>query len=115
MAENRATALEQTFAVYDDEHPDVMRHMKAEAEAREQLIQANERLQKYESTYGTISNIPPDVQRLEEQLRLKEEELQRLRLSDIQRAQVSNMITDWSGRRRFDKLVCRLRHLYIQS
>jgi E3 ubiquitin-protein ligase BRE1 len=76
----------------------VVRHMKAESETRTQLIHANERLQKYESTYGTLSNLPPDVQRLEEQLRVKEDELQRLRLIDIQRAQVRDTFTHWPER-----------------
>jgi E3 ubiquitin-protein ligase BRE1 len=95
-AENRATALEQTFAVYDDAHPDVMRHMRGEADFLEKLTRASELLQKYQSTYGDPSNLPPDTQRLAEQLRQKEDELQKLRLSDIQRGQVSGTVASWS-------------------
>jgi hypothetical protein len=88
-AESRASALEQSFAMFDDDHPDIMKHIKAETEAREQLADITKQLEKYQSIYGDLSQLPPDVQGLEAQLRLKEDEVQRLQLVDKQRAQVS--------------------------
>ena len=79
--------------MFDDEHPEIMKHIKAETEAREQLADVARRLEKYQSIYGEPSQLPPDVRILEEQLRLKEDEIQRLRLADVQRGQASSANT----------------------
>jgi E3 ubiquitin-protein ligase BRE1 len=75
--------------MFDDDHPDIMKHIKAETEAREQLAAADKRLEKYQSIYGDPSQLPLDLKGMEERLRTKEEEVERLRLVDKQRSQVS--------------------------
>ena len=88
-AEGRASALVQSFAMFDDDHPDIMKHIKTEAETREQLADTTKRLERYQSIYGDPSQLPSDIQSMEELLRSKEEEIERLRLVDKQRSQVS--------------------------
>jgi len=87
-AENRVAALERTFSVYQDGQPERVEHMKAAADAFKQLSEANAELEKYHRTYGDLSTLPPDVSRLAKQLRMKEEELERLRLSATQQTEV---------------------------
>ncbi|KDR75197.1 hypothetical protein GALMADRAFT_69292 [Galerina marginata CBS 339.88] len=85
QAESRVAALEQTFSIYQDDHPDIVEHMKAEAEAIQQLSQVNAALERYKQTYGTLSTLPPEVSQLAEQVRIKELELESLRLAERQR------------------------------
>jgi len=88
QAENRISALEQTFSIYQDDHPDIVQHMKAQADALERLEKVKAELGRYEQTYGPISENSPEVSELLEQLRLKEDELEKLRLCEIQRQTV---------------------------
>ncbi|KIM45233.1 hypothetical protein M413DRAFT_441916 [Hebeloma cylindrosporum] len=87
QAENRIAALEQTFSIYQDDHPDIVQHMKAQADALEKLEEVKAELGRYERTYGPMSRNSPEVSELLEQLRLKEDELEKLRLSEIKRKQ----------------------------
>lgn len=87
-AENRAAALEQTLSIFDDDHPDVVEHMKAEADALQKLSEAEAQLVKYKTIYGDNSTLPPDVSKMAEQLGQKEDEIQKLRLLDIHHTQV---------------------------
>ncbi|KAF8904461.1 hypothetical protein CPB84DRAFT_1845408 [Gymnopilus junonius] len=91
-AENRLAVLEKTFSIYQNDNPDVAQHMKAEAEAIERLSQVNADLEKYERTYGPLASLPPDVTQLAEQLRLKERELEQLRLVDRQRQEAESSL-----------------------
>jgi E3 ubiquitin-protein ligase BRE1 len=84
-AEARADALEKPFSIFNEEHPDVIAHMKAEAEARQQLTVVTSQLERYQATYGEPS---PDIQQLEVQLRLKTEELRKLKMQEAQRNEV---------------------------
>jgi E3 ubiquitin-protein ligase BRE1 len=88
-AELRAASLEQSLSGFDNDHPEVRQHITAEAEARQQLTDVTKQLKKYQSVYGNSSTLPPDVQQLSDQLQHKEEEIQRLRLLDAQRGEVS--------------------------
>ncbi|KAF8973107.1 BRE1 E3 ubiquitin ligase-domain-containing protein [Flammula alnicola] len=85
QAENRVAALEQTFSIYQDDHPDIVQHMKAQADALEQLSRVKSELEKYQRTFGSLSTMSGDVSQLTEQLRIKEVELERLRLLETQR------------------------------
>ena len=87
-AENRVAALEQMFSIYRDQPGELMERMKATAEAFEQLSDANARLEKYRRIYGDLSTLSPDVVHLTEQLRTKEAELERLRMSVTQQTEV---------------------------
>jgi E3 ubiquitin-protein ligase BRE1 len=66
--------------------------MNAEVEVRQQLADATRKLEMYQSCFGDAVDVPPDVQQLSSQLRIKEEELQTLRLTEKQRAQVSGLL-----------------------
>jgi E3 ubiquitin-protein ligase BRE1 len=81
-------ALEESLSCFDDDHPEIRQHVTAEAEARQQLAGVTKQLEKYQSVYGDSSTLPPDAQQLSDQLRKKEDEMQKLRLSDIQRGEV---------------------------
>jgi E3 ubiquitin-protein ligase BRE1 len=85
--------LEQTFSVYQDDHPDIVQHMKAQTDALEQLEKVKSKLGRYEQTYGPMSESSPEVLELSEQLRLKEDELEKLRLCEIQRREVCTIIS----------------------
>ena len=84
-AENRVAALEQMVSSYHDQPAELMERMK---EAFEQLADANAQLEKYRRIYGDLSTLSPDVAHLAEQLRTKEEELERLRMSATQQTEV---------------------------
>jgi E3 ubiquitin-protein ligase BRE1 len=88
IAENRVAVLERMFPVSQDDQPELTEHMKAAAEAFSQLADANAQLEKYKRTYEDLSTLSPDVSRLAEQLRTKEEELERLRMSATQQTEV---------------------------
>ena len=81
--------LEKTFSALNEEHPDAVLHLKAEAEVRQQLVTAMAQLERYQSIYGDPSTLPPDLQHLEAQLRSKAEEIQALKLLDKQHQEVS--------------------------
>ncbi|KAJ7045767.1 BRE1 E3 ubiquitin ligase-domain-containing protein [Mycena alexandri] len=83
-AEQRTAAVDQTLSIFQDEYPNVVHHMEAEADALQKLAAATVKLEKYEQTYGDLSTLPPDVAQLAEKLRVQEEEIKRLRLKDKQ-------------------------------
>ncbi|KAF7361671.1 putative allantoicase [Mycena venus] len=83
-AEQRAAAVDQTLSIFQDDHPNVVQHMEAEANALQKLAAATAKLDKYEQTYGDLSSLPPDVAQLAEKVRVQEEEIKRLRLKDEQ-------------------------------
>ncbi|KAG5648585.1 hypothetical protein DXG03_003196 [Asterophora parasitica] len=91
-AEKRATLLEELLSKYQADRPEVANHLKAEMDALQALAQAQAELKKYKSIYGDTSSLPPDVSTLSEQLQQKEEELQRLRLLDIQHSQAETTL-----------------------
>ncbi|KAF9469928.1 BRE1 E3 ubiquitin ligase-domain-containing protein [Collybia nuda] len=91
-AENRAAALEQTLSIFQDDHPNVVEHMKAEADAIQKLAEARTELEKYKAVYGNHSTIPSDASELSEQLKQKEDEIERLRLLNTQRAQAETSL-----------------------
>ncbi|KAJ3508382.1 hypothetical protein NLJ89_g5785 [Agrocybe chaxingu] len=84
-AENKAAALEQTLMLFQNEHPEHGDSIFVEAESREQLKEIKSRLHEYERVFGSSAAHPPDIARLAEQLRLKEAELEKLRLQERQR------------------------------
>ncbi|KAJ7647129.1 BRE1 E3 ubiquitin ligase-domain-containing protein [Roridomyces roridus] len=86
-AEQRAAAVDQTLSIFQDDHPNVVQHMEAEANALQKLAEATAKLEKYESTFGDLSTLPPDVAQLAEKLREQEDEIKRLRLIDAQHNQ----------------------------
>jgi E3 ubiquitin-protein ligase BRE1 len=63
--------------------------MMAEADALQKLSEVTAQLEKYQTVYGDPSTLPPEVSNLADQLKQKESEIQRLRLLDTQRGQVS--------------------------
>jgi E3 ubiquitin-protein ligase BRE1 len=69
----RIDALEKTLAKVDESNPDLAKHLRAEAEIREAYSETRERLERYESIYGSgsQSSTPDLVKRLSD----KEEEL----------------------------------------
>ncbi|KAJ6500129.1 BRE1 E3 ubiquitin ligase-domain-containing protein [Mycena vitilis] len=87
-AEQRAAAVDQTLSIFQDDHPNVVQHMEAEANALQKLAAASTKLEKYEKTYGDLSSLPPDVAQLAEKIRVQEEEINRLRLMDAQHIKV---------------------------
>ncbi|KAF8894030.1 hypothetical protein BD779DRAFT_1797962 [Infundibulicybe gibba] len=105
IAENRSAALQQTFLIFQDDHPNVVAHMKAEAEALERLAEATTQLQKYQSIYGDLAAQESTVAALAAQLEEKEHDLCRLRLLDTQRtqsetslyAEIDKLSTAWEG------------------
>lgn len=92
MAEQRAAAVDQTLSIFQDDHPNVVQHMEAEADALQKLAAATARLEKYENTYGNLSTLPPDVAQLAERLQEQEDEIKRLRLIDAQHTQVRRWV-----------------------
>ncbi|KAF8200665.1 BRE1 E3 ubiquitin ligase-domain-containing protein [Pholiota molesta] len=85
QAENRIAALEQTFSIYQDDHPDIVQHMKAEADALEELSRVKSELERYQRIYGPSATLSADVSHLMKQLQDKEGECQQLRLLETQR------------------------------
>jgi E3 ubiquitin-protein ligase BRE1 len=88
MAEQRAAAVDQTLSIFQDDHPNVVQHMEAEANALQKLAATAEKLEKYEKTYGDLSSLTPDTAQLAEKVRVQEEEIKRLRLKDEQHVKV---------------------------
>lgn len=92
VAEDRAAALEQTLSHFQNDHPKIAEHMKAEVDACQQLSVVKVQLEKYKTVYGDPSTLPLDASKLMEQLQQKEEENQRLRLLDTQRSQAETSL-----------------------
>ncbi|KAF9010533.1 BRE1 E3 ubiquitin ligase-domain-containing protein [Cyathus striatus] len=90
--EGRVAALEQTFSIYQDDHPDVVQHMRAEAEALQQLSEATAQLKQYQKVYGDEVTLPLDVSRLREKLKEKESELEKLRLLESQHVEAEKSL-----------------------
>ncbi|KAJ7747309.1 BRE1 E3 ubiquitin ligase-domain-containing protein [Mycena metata] len=86
-AEQRAAAVNQSLSIFQDEYPNVVHHMEAEANALQKLAAATVKLEKYEKTYGDLATLPLDVAQLAEKLRVQDEEIERLRLKDKQHLQ----------------------------
>jgi E3 ubiquitin-protein ligase BRE1 len=80
--------VDQTLSIFQDDHPNVVQHMEAEANALQKLAAVTAKLEKYENTYGDLSTLPPDVAQLAEKIRVQEEEIKRLRLMDAQHVKV---------------------------
>ncbi|KNZ72904.1 E3 ubiquitin-protein ligase BRE1 [Termitomyces sp. J132] len=92
VAEQRASILEQSLSKYQDAHPDIAEHLKAEADALQRLADVQAQLEKYKRVYGDASGLPPDTSALAEQLRRKEEEVHKLRLQDTQHTQAETSL-----------------------
>ena len=86
--------MEQSLSTLEDGYPDAVKCMKAEAEARQQLVRAKRELSEYQSVFGDLSVLSPDMQALSDQLRQKEDEINRLRLLNTQHTQVGGVRTD---------------------
>ncbi|KAF7376361.1 putative allantoicase [Mycena sanguinolenta] len=84
LAEQRAAAVNQTLSIFQDDHPNVVQHMEAEANALQKLAAATAELESYQKTYGELSSLNPDVAQLAEKVKVQEEEIKRLRLKDEQ-------------------------------
>jgi E3 ubiquitin-protein ligase BRE1 len=66
--------------------------MRAETEVRQQLASTTAQLAKYQTIYGDPSTLPPDLQNLEAQLRVKSDEISRLQLLESQHAEVNALV-----------------------
>ena len=86
VAEQRAAAVNQTLSIFQDDHPNVVQHMEAEADALQKLAAANAKVEAYEKMFGNSS--PPDVAQLTEKIRVQEGEITKLRLLNEQHAKV---------------------------
>ncbi|TFY80894.1 hypothetical protein EWM64_g3118 [Hericium alpestre] len=91
-SEARATSIEQQLAFFEEEHPDVIKHMRSEAEARQQLAEAMKLLNQYQATYGKSSTLPPETKQLMSQLERNEQELKALRLQEAQHTQAETAL-----------------------
>lgn len=67
--------------------------MKAQADALEGLAQVKSELEKYQSTFGPLATMSPDLAQLKEQLQSKESEIQQLRLLETQGKAVCFTVT----------------------
>ncbi|PCH43601.1 BRE1-domain-containing protein [Wolfiporia cocos MD-104 SS10] len=91
-AETRLNALEATMAQLQQEQPGSAKHIEAEAELRGQLAALHKRLDEYQSIYGDSLSTTPEVQALSQQLKAKEDEIQRLRLQEQQFLQADKLL-----------------------
>ncbi|KAJ7072145.1 hypothetical protein C8F01DRAFT_1243222 [Mycena amicta] len=80
-AEQREAAVNQTLSIFQDDHPNVVQHMEAEADALQRLAAASTKLDQYEQLFG---HLPLDVAQLTTKLRDQDEELTKLRLLNEQ-------------------------------
>ncbi|CAK5281609.1 unnamed protein product [Mycena citricolor] len=78
-AEHRTAAVNQTLSIFQDDHPNVVQHMQAEANALQELATVNASLDRYERILGD-----PKSCDLWKRLELQDEELQRLQLVNAQ-------------------------------
>ena len=97
-SDERVSDLERQLAALSRQHPDISHYINAEADAQRQLNAANKRLAQFRSTFGESSQLPPDVGQLVEQLKLKEEEVNVLRLQDVQHADAETTLYDEIGK-----------------
>ncbi|KAI0063713.1 hypothetical protein BV25DRAFT_1915177 [Artomyces pyxidatus] len=86
-SESRVSVLETQLKYFGESHPDVAQHIRSEAEAQQQLADAQKLLHKYQSVYGEPSTSSADVKQLSEKLARKEEEMKALQLQEAQRAE----------------------------
>ncbi|KAG6833534.1 hypothetical protein H0H87_005185 [Tephrocybe sp. NHM501043] len=92
-AEQRASIAEQALSKYQEAHPDVSKHVQTEVDALHKLAALQVELDKYKTVYGNASaHSSDDTSALLEQLRCKEEEVQRLRLQDIRHTQAETSL-----------------------
>ncbi|THH32505.1 hypothetical protein EUX98_g1696 [Antrodiella citrinella] len=82
-AESRAAALEATLSTLDQEHPDIAPHVRAAAEAKQQVSHLEKRLQAFESVL-TSSRREDVMQAMEEKLKTL-----RLQVEEKTKAEVS--------------------------
>nr|GAT44637.1 allantoicase [Mycena chlorophos] len=80
-AETQAAAVNQSLTIFQDDHPNVVRHMQAEADALQKLAAASTKLDNYERLFG---DLPLDVAQLTTRIREQDEELIKLRLVNEQ-------------------------------
>ncbi|KAN0112027.1 BRE1 E3 ubiquitin ligase domain containing protein [Russula decolorans] len=97
-SETRISDLERQLAAFSEQHPDVSRYIRAEAEAQQQLAAAKELLAQFRSTFGESSQLLPDMRQLVEQLKLKEEEVKAFRLQDVQHTDAESTLYDEIGK-----------------
>lgn len=86
------------MSALSEQQPDTSKYIRAEVEAQRQLATANQLLNQFRSTYGEPSRLPPDARQLAERLRLKEEEVNSLRLQDAQHADAEATLYDEIGK-----------------
>jgi E3 ubiquitin-protein ligase BRE1 len=84
----RLQAFRQVLEKLDQSSPDTAQHARAEAEARQQLADATKELDRWRTTFGHATDLPPDAAQLAKQLRAKEDELAKARLQVTQHSQV---------------------------
>ncbi|KAG6903108.1 hypothetical protein C0995_006295 [Termitomyces sp. Mi166 len=86
-AERQASIVEKLLLKYQEARPDMAEHLKTEADALQRLAEVQAQLDQYKRVYGDASGLPTDTSALAEQLRHKEEEVEKLRLQDAQHTQ----------------------------
>ncbi|KAF8520418.1 hypothetical protein BU17DRAFT_89013 [Hysterangium stoloniferum] len=90
IAERKSQALQSSLETLESDHPEVAKHIRSEAEAREALAVALSRLQRFESTFGPGSTLSLDQESLIKQLREKDELLRAATLRHCQEQAASN-------------------------
>ncbi|KAG6831681.1 hypothetical protein H0H92_008324 [Tricholoma furcatifolium] len=91
-AEKRISVLEQSLSNCNTSHPDMAEHIKGEADAVQKLAEVQAQLDKYKAVYGDSSALPADASKLAQQLQLKEEEVRKLRLQQVQHSQTESSL-----------------------
>ncbi|EGN99683.1 hypothetical protein SERLA73DRAFT_167589 [Serpula lacrymans var. lacrymans S7.3] len=102
-AEAKVAALEKSLSSLQEDHPDIVQHVKNETELRQELAGVMKQLEQYRSIFG--HSAPPEVRNLSEQLQQKEEEIRRLKLSETQQkqaetslyAEIDRLSSAWEG------------------
>jgi hypothetical protein len=87
QAKHRVVAMEQTISLHDG---DVQNLIAERAEATRRMLELNEELDKYRALLGPSSS--PDLVDLTRLLKEKEDELEKLRLLELQRGEVGLII-----------------------
>lgn len=78
--------MEATLATLDARHPDVAKHLRAEASVREELSQLRAQVEQYQKTFG--SELSADSRVLVDRLRSSEKTIEQLRLQQQQESAV---------------------------
>lgn len=78
--------MEATLAALDANHPDVAKHLRAEASVREELVQLRAQVEQYQKTFG--SELSADSRVLVDRLRSSEKTIEQLRLQQHQESAV---------------------------